>query len=318
MTPDDEYAFVGDPPLWLPDNISEVHVSVTFTWDIDEGKRLVGAWKIRLNQDGIDAPVKIGGPAIGSVGGEFVPNRYLKPGVVITSRGCQNRCWFCSVWKREPKHIELPIVAGHIIQDDNLLACSEEHIRAVFDMLKRQKKRSIFSGGIEAKLLRPWHIELFDSVNPRQIFMAYDTPDDLEPLIRARKLFGGKYTRHTLFCYVLIGGPKDTITEALERLETVKSMDICPFAMLYRSEKGKNDHYNEIEWRRFQREWSRPSIIYAVNKKPVVGGFTRPKAAKERLTSGYEATAEPTPKSQGDFSYPQDVIHKDQEPEKGD
>ena len=38
----------------------------------------------------------------------------------------------------------------------------------------------------------------------------------------------------------------------------------------------------------------------------------------ERLTSGYEATAEPTPKSQGDFSYPQDVIHKDQESTKGD
>ena len=34
-------------------------------------------------------------------GGDFVPGRYLAPGYVITSRGCPNRCWFCSVWRRE-------------------------------------------------------------------------------------------------------------------------------------------------------------------------------------------------------------------------
>lgn len=267
MTPTDEYAFVGDPPLFLPEDITEVHVSVTFTWDIPEGRRLKRAWEVRMKQEGIDAPVKIGGPALGDVRGEFVPGRYLKEGVTITSRGCPNHCWFCFVWKRHPGLEELPIKDGYIIQDDNLLACSEEHIRAVFDMLKRQKKRPEFSGGIEAKLLESWHVRLFNEVKPNKIFFAYDTPDDLEPLIRARQMFGDKYDRHKLFCYVLIGGPNDTIDQARERLETVKEMDICPFAMLYRSADGKNDHYNDKEWRRFQRQWSRPAIIYARNKK---------------------------------------------------
>ena len=125
QTPNDEYAIVGDPPLILPEDIEEVHVSVTFTWDLEEGKRLQHAWRIRLEQEGIPADVKIGGPALGTIGGEFVPGRYLRPGIVITSRGCNNRCWFCNVWRREPELIEININEGHIIQDDNILACSE-------------------------------------------------------------------------------------------------------------------------------------------------------------------------------------------------
>jgi hypothetical protein len=39
-TPSDAYAFVGDPPLFLPADITEVHVSVTFTWDRVEGERV--------------------------------------------------------------------------------------------------------------------------------------------------------------------------------------------------------------------------------------------------------------------------------------
>ena len=46
-------------------------------------------------------------------------------------------------------------------------------------MLKRQKHRPDFRGGIEAKLLKYWHIDLFKEVKPKQIFFAYDTPDDL-------------------------------------------------------------------------------------------------------------------------------------------
>ena len=56
-------------------------------------------------------------------------------------------------------------------------------------MLKRQKHRPEFTGGIEAKLLQPWHIELFREVKPKQIFFAYDTPDDLPPLEHAAHLF---------------------------------------------------------------------------------------------------------------------------------
>ena len=81
-------------------------------------------------------------------------------------------------------------------------------------MLKRQKQRSEFSGGIEAKLLKSWHIELFREVIPKQIFFAYDTPDDLPPLEHAAHLFkeAGYGNRNILRCYVLIGFPVILLT----------------------------------------------------------------------------------------------------------
>ena len=123
-SPTDELAFFDEPPLFLPP-IKEVHVSVTFSWDVPRAEQLAKSWeKI--------APVKIGGPAMGMAGQEFVSGRYLKQGYVITSRGCPNRCWFCSVWRREGLKLrELQVTDGWNVLDDNLLACSDEHFDSI-------------------------------------------------------------------------------------------------------------------------------------------------------------------------------------------
>jgi len=124
-------------------------VSVTFTYDIPKAELLAEAWR----HTGV--PVMLGGPAYNTPGGDFTPGLYLKKGYVITSRGCPNNCWFCSVPVREGGLRELPIVDGNNILDDNLLACSEDHIRAVFTMLERQKERPLLTGGLEARLIPP-------------------------------------------------------------------------------------------------------------------------------------------------------------------
>jgi hypothetical protein len=253
-TPTDWYAFTEEPSDMLPPNITEVHVSVAFTYDMPRAKELAKAWEKV-------APVKIGGPATGEPSGEFIPGMYVKEGYTISSRGCPNKCWFCSVWKREPKLIELPIKDGWIIHDDNLLACSENHIRAVFDMLKRQKHQAEFRG-LEAKLLQDWHVELLRECNPKTIYFAYDGPEDKEPLIRAAMMLTPYFNRNKLYAYVLIGYPGDTGGKAKERLEFVKSLGICPYAMLYRDEKGETVR----SWRKFQRAWCRETIIYAKNR----------------------------------------------------
>jgi hypothetical protein len=101
----------------------------------------------------------------------FIPGMYLKEGYVITSRGCPNRCWFCSVWCREGENIrELPITEGWNILDDNLLACSEKHIKAVFAMADRQEKRPYFTGGLEAARLQLWHVHEFAKLKPKKMF----------------------------------------------------------------------------------------------------------------------------------------------------
>ena len=263
-TPDDDLAFVGDPPLFVPE-VDAVHVSVTFTWDIPEAQRLAKTWEKV-------APVCIGGPAMGTRGEDFEPGNYLKSGYVITSRGCPNRCWFCSVWKREGNARELPITEGWNVQDDNLLACSREHILAVFSMLKRQPVRAEFTGGLEAARLEAWQAELLFGLKPAQMFFAYDTPSDWEPLRSAAELLchAGfrKDARSQCRAYVLVGYPKDTMEAADTRLRRTWDLGFLPMAMLYRDDEGKYD----LSWRRFQRLWARPALMR-----------TRMKTAKERI-----------------------------------
>lgn len=252
-SPTDALAFFGPPPTILPlPEISEVHVSVTFKWDIPKAEILARQWEHI-------APVRIGGPALDDRGGDFIPGRYLKPGYVITSRGCPNRCWFCSVWKREGDIRELPITEGWNVLDSNLLACSEEHICAVFAMLKKQSRKAEFTGGLEAARLKPWHVDLLTYLKPSQMFFAYDTPDDFDPLREAAKsLRLAGFDRHQMRCYVLIGYEGDTIEKAEERLRETVDVGYFPAAMYYRAK----EEFKPRDWMRFQKKWMRPASIY--------------------------------------------------------
>ncbi len=252
-TPIDDMAYINCPPPFFAE-ADEVHISVAFTYDIPQAEWLAYQWEHV-------APVTIGGPAYNKPSDEFVPGMYLKKGYTITSRGCPNRCWFCSVWKREGEVRELQIKDGCNILDDNLLACSENHIRNVFKMLKCQPEQIEFTGGLEAKRLKGWHVDLFADLKPKQMFFAYDTPDDKEPLIEAsKKLLTAGFTvaSHSLRCFVLIGYPKDTFREAEKRLKFCVKNGFSPMAMLWKNKKGDTC----LEWRKFQRLWARPAIIY--------------------------------------------------------
>ena len=235
---------------------------ILFLWDITESPPATGL------------PVRMGGPAFCEPGGAFVPGRYLKYGYVITSRGCPNRCWFCSVPKREGGVLrELPITSGWNVLDDNLLACSEAHIRAVFAMLMQRQERPAFTGGLEARLLRPWHVELLQASRAKRMFFAYDTPDDYEPLIAAGRLLrseGVTQTSHRAACYVLIGYPGDTMDAAEKRLLDTYRAGFWPFAMLYRDASGKQAE----QWHKFQRLWVRPQSVYYRIKAEFPDGFT--------------------------------------------
>lgn len=251
-TPLDKMVRFGNPELF--DQADEIHINVTFSWDIKKAEKLAEQWNMI-------APVKIGGPATDNCKGEFIPGMYLKNGYVITSRGCPNKCWFCNVWRKFGNITELEIKDGWNVLDDNLLACSEQHIRNVFEMLQRQKNLIQFTGGLEAAKLKDWHIDLLLKLRLKEIFFAYDTPDDFEPLLNAsimlKKAEIIKSTSHIARCFVLIGYPFDSLFEAENRLKTVMSLGFFPMAMLYRNYSGKY----EKEWRRFQREWANPKIV---------------------------------------------------------
>jgi hypothetical protein len=209
----------------------------------------------------------MGGPALGQAGGAFTPGMYLKEGYIITSRGCPNRCWFCSVWRREGNYVrELSITEGWNVLDDNLLACPENHIREVFSMLARQKERIIFSGGLEAKKLKLWHVREFLKLKPKEMFFAYDTPDDKDPLYEAGKLLlenGFNRQAQNLRAYVLVGYKGDTFQAAEKRLNECMEAGFMPFAMLYRDQTGNRDP----AWIKFSWPWTRPAAVSAKYKE---------------------------------------------------
>ena len=264
-TPQDALTFYGPPDLYA--EADEVHISVTFTYDRDLAEHLADKW-CRV------APVKIGGvgwrsPEFpnGDPGSDFVPGKYIRNGYTFTSRGCPRRCWFCSVWKRDPVPRLLPIQDGWNILDDNLLACPRPHVEAVFDMLARQGRRVEFTGGLEARSLEDYQVGLLSDLRPRpNCFWAYDPGDEFETLqSAARRLIAAGFTArsHRLRCYVLIGQPRDTFQAAEKRLYDMLSLGFTPMAMLWRPETESAERWRpDATWRGLQRRWARPAIIH--------------------------------------------------------
>jgi len=260
-TPEDALSFVGAPPVSGVE-CDEVHISVTFTYDLPKVEELEKSWKHI-------AKVRIGGPATKDNRGEFTPGKYLKNGYVITSRGCPNHCAHCLVPRRFGQLEELKIKLGWIVQDDNVLACSYDHLVGVFLMLQKYKSLSELRG-IEAKLLTVRHCELIAGLLPKQVFFACDTEDAIKPLRTAMELMrdcDSKFrcnisSRNRNRCYVLIGKDNETKENAERRLVDVYKAGFLPFAMLFTDENGNKD----ASLRSIQRCWSRPAIIRSMMK----------------------------------------------------
>ena len=255
-TPTDDLAFYGEPPVYPLQDLP-VRVSVTFTWDIERGKQLAGAWSAQSYR------VTLGGPAFDDPAKEvFVPGRFIKKGVTFTSRGCPKRCPFCLAWKREGKIRELPIKPGHIVQDNNLLACSRGHIERVFEMLAEQKKAAEFKGGLDIDFMKPWHVDLFNQIRVNELWVACDRKDDLKRLDKAADLLGD-FSIDKKRCYVLVGYNSETPAQAEKRCEQVFSKGFLPFIQPYKSpeaEFGWSVSKEAMQWYRIIRKWSRPAI----------------------------------------------------------
>lgn len=258
MCPKDGDAYFGPPGLYTL-KYDEVHISVSFTWDLPKVKILKEEWSRH-------GRVLVGGPALEDPGDEFVAGRYLKEGVTITSRGCpydSSRCPFCFVPTREGRIRELPIVPGNIVQDNNLLACSRAHRDKVFAMLRTQRKID-FSGGLEAGRVTDSVVDELRSLKIHQIWLSYDLPERMTDLVRAVEKLKPYFSRDKIRCYVLIGYEGDTLVKAGERLKDAWDIGTLPFAMRYRTPAGQWERtylFSERQWNLLTRKWTRPAII---------------------------------------------------------
>ena len=252
MSPTDRNAYFGLPDTLTP-QYDEVHISVCFTWDLEKTQWLKAAWKKQAHTNN----VKVSGPAFDGCGMDFVPGMYLRQGVVITSRGCPNKCPWCTVWRVEGGLHEIPITEGNIIQDNNILACSRSHQEKVFAMLKNQRRIS-FAGGLEAALVTDWVIEQLRGLRIKYLWLAYDHTGNAKVVQRAAQRLDKYFNRNKLRCYVLIGYGDDTIDKAEGRLRQAYEFGTMPFAMLYQPKEYSDD------WKKFRRPWCRPAAIKAM------------------------------------------------------
>jgi len=275
-TPDDELAFVGDPPLFLP-TVDEVHVSCCFTWDRPEAERLARAWAAAGYKK-----VRIGGPAYDAPAGDFTPGMYVKAGMTITSRGCIRRCPFCFVPKREGGLTLLDIKGGWDILDNNLLACPRGHVDAVLDMLDQQPRAARFTGGIDARLCRPWFAKRLGRMRVQILYTAYDVPGAKPAVERTiRMLRNEGLSQRQVGCYVLVGQDGDSLARAEGRLEWVFQTGGTPFAMFYRPADDLRFTI-PTAWRSFVRKWNRPACIFAGHARKDVTTESAPASSETR------------------------------------
>lgn len=254
MTPGDDLAFVGDPPLFRP-KADKVHVFCCFTWDKTEAERLADSW-------GRFYDVEIGGPAYKTPAQEFTSRMYLKDGVTITSRGCIRKCPWCVVPEIEGEIRELSVVPGNIIQDNNLLACSENHITKVFKMLQGQRRIS-FPGGLDARLLKSWHVSWLKELGSRIYEMWFAADANYWKALERTSNLLRDFNRKKKRCYILIGYRGESMESAVSRLQRVWDLGFLPFAQFYR---GLGEQRKTEGWRKLQRLWTRPAAM-CMNQK---------------------------------------------------
>ena len=248
--PDDKDAYFGVPDSITP-QYDEVHISCTFTWDIDKAYKLQSSWCSNAKI------VRVGGVAInGESTQPFMSGMYLKRGVTITSRGCPNKCSFCMVKNDLIEFDTFPV--GNIVQDNNFLACSEQHKDRVYRMLKTQKGVE-FKGGLEASRINLKTAEDLRSLRIKSLWLACDNDSNIKQLQKAVDiLFNAGFRKSHLYCYVLIG--KEEL-----RLRAVRDMGVMPFAQLYQKpEKHKTEYTREMK--QYQRIMSRPAITRNIFK----------------------------------------------------
>lgn len=257
FTPTDDMAFIGDPPMIRPE-ADEIHISVTFTWDLPKAYRLYEAWAQYYDT------VKIGGPPISRDISSSTPGMYIKSSAIFTSRGCNNNCSWCLVPLYEGKFRSVPyeLVKNPVIQDNNILLHEPAHLGKIMRQLETAGSVT-FAGGLDSSLIDDRVAYMLSRIHINQLFLACDTKTRLLPLEKAIVKLNG-LGRNKTRCYVMIGYSGETIEEAKERLQAVWDVGAMPFAQLYQP-PDKYIKYS-YAWRNLARNWSRPAIMKTVNR----------------------------------------------------
>ena len=258
-------------------------LSVVFTWQLPLAAEEVRAARF------LGYPIRVGGPAVRLMP-DFLPPEVVdlsddgdwlsrhNPDATRTSAGCPRGCSFCAVPKLHPEQREITdFRPAPLVCDDNFLACSEKHIRRSVDRLRGVHDVD-FNQGLDARLLKPWHLDLLTSLDLGPVRFAWDSAGCEKPTMRAVSAsVAAGIPKRSIRVYILIGYG-ETPEEALYRHETVKATGAYPVPMRYQplDSLTKNSHlppeWSRNEMARFVKYWSRQAWYRGIDYADFVWG----------------------------------------------
>lgn len=161
-----------------------------------------------------------------------------------------------------------------VLLDQNILACCEW--KELLQQLIDSKAYVEFNGGLDVRMLTQEKCEMLKQIKVKQIHFAWDRYEDksiIQPKFKMfTDVFGQKYNRSKVQCYVLCGfKEKAVLDEDLERIMWLRNeCSISPYVMLYDKEHIPKGH----ELRKLQRWvnnrfifWSCPTFEEYLNRK---------------------------------------------------
>jgi len=162
---------------------------------------------------------------------------------VFTSRGCPNKCAYCAVWRIEPKRTLVHNWRDHIaddkpnvmVSDNNLSACSLDHITEVAEFLRDRKKKVVFDNGFDCKHVTDDLAKLLAQLKYTRagLRLAFDRiEEDTEFKEAIARLRQAGIPKSATMAYVLFNFT-DTPADADYRMRTCADLGVRPYPQQY-------------------------------------------------------------------------------------
>jgi len=180
----------------------------------------------------------------------------------FTSRGCDRKCPWCIVPKKEGRWIAITDIYNFwngqdkIMLLDNNMNSDDYHFRRILNQLIEEKVRTNFNQGLDIRCLNEDQAHLLSKVRLwKQIHFAWDLIQLEKWVRRGIEILDQYQLKNRVMFYVLIGY-NSTPEEDLYRVEALRGLGVDPFVMPY-------DKFNDYQ-KRFARWVNHKAIFKSV------------------------------------------------------